>query len=52
MMYDSECYELAQHFLPNGNEMVWDALAQEIQETVERWCKFDERSPEFDEVPF
>jgi len=33
--YDPKCYELAEHFLPNGTDDQKDALAQEIQRAVE-----------------
>lgn len=33
--YDPKCFELAEHFLPNGTEDQKDALAQAIQTAVE-----------------
>jgi hypothetical protein len=33
--YDPKCFELAEHFLPNGTEDQKDALAQAIQTAIE-----------------
>lgn len=37
-MFDAKCLELAEHFLPsNASVQSKDALAQAIQDEVERW---------------
>jgi hypothetical protein len=39
-MYDSECYKLAERFLPAAApERLRDALAQHIQTSVEDWLE-------------
>jgi hypothetical protein len=38
-IYDDKCYELAQHFLPEGTEEQLDCLANEIQTTIEDWLE-------------
>ena len=43
MAYDEKCYELAEYFLPKGNETQRMGLAQQIQDCVEDWL------PEFTE---
>lgn len=43
MSYDAKCLELATHFLKDepklDGEETRDALAQLIQDTIERWIK-------------
>lgn len=48
-MFDSKCYELAEHFLadhPAATEAQKNALAQEIQSCIETWLGYDPQSPE------
>lgn len=37
--YDSRCEDLAEVFLPNGTERQLADLAQEIQDTIEAFCR-------------
>lgn len=46
--FDGECRYLAEHFLPTADNDTLDALAQEIQDTVEQFCANDPRSPEYE----
>lgn len=40
MSYDSKCYELAEHFLPDdASEDLKAELAQLIQQTCEDYCQ-------------
>jgi len=43
MSYDSECYQLAEHFLAEEPHLTGDtdALAQRIQDTVELFLEFE-----------
>lgn len=43
-LYDSKCYELAQHFFPTASHNQLDELAQRFQECVEDFC--DPENPE------
>jgi hypothetical protein len=45
-MFDPICRELAEHFLPDADEAVLDAFAEDMQFQVELWCSHDPRSPE------
>lgn len=43
MIYDPECYELADHFLAPAPEADVSALAQAIQDAVDDWLARGER---------
>jgi hypothetical protein len=47
-MFDPICRELAEHFLPDADEAVLDAFAEDMQYQVELWCSYDPRSPEYE----
>jgi hypothetical protein len=42
-LFDSECYELAAHFLPSGSPELRSKLAQDIQDCVESFCEGETR---------
>lgn len=37
MTYDEKCFELAEHFIPNGSDDEKEKLAQAIQDAIEDW---------------
>jgi hypothetical protein len=42
-MYDTQCYDLAQSFLPDGiDEKIISALAEEIQTCIESFIEYGE----------
>ena len=46
-MYDSQCYDLAQSFLPSGaSEKMIGELADEIQTTIETFMEYGEHKAE------
>lgn len=48
LLYDAKCYDLAEHFLPDGaEEKLKNSLAYEIQIAVEDWLQENEAVEEY-----